>query len=146
MIPRMSEDVTYDKLLCENEYTIFKERDKRYEEFMELSNNFMERFWKLVDEKAFCEDPIQLHVYMYNHRDGHVFVQARNDYHMFQQLHNAGKLKIGDADLFAIIQDFFEDYSTDDLTKIVDYILLNCGHWSDLSYTKIEYMTDYKHF
>ena len=110
------------------------------------SNDFMKRFWELVDEKVSSSEQLNLNIYIYTHRDGHVFVQAYNEYHLFQQLHNEKKLKIADGDLFEITQDYFKNFENEDMIKIVDYMLLNCGYWSDFNYKKIEFMTDYKRF
>jgi hypothetical protein len=106
-------------------------------------NNFMERFWQVVDEQADNVEHKRLYVYMYTHPDGHVFVQAYNEYHLFQQLHNEQKLKISDENIFATIEDAFEDYESEDMHEIVDCMLLNRGYWSDFSYTKIEFMKEY---
>jgi hypothetical protein len=110
------------------------------------STNFMERFWQLVEEKANSGERSNLNVYMYNHHNGHVFVQAYNEYHLFQQLHKEQKLKITDEVIFAIIEDAFEDFESEDMSEIVDSMLLNRGYWSDFWYKKIEYMKDYGHF
>jgi hypothetical protein len=113
---------------------------------MALLNNFMERFWQLVDEKASIGgENTNLKIYIFTHIDGHIFVQAYNDYHLFQQLHNNKKL-MADEDLFEIIQDFFENFETEKMCKIVDYMLLNCGFWSDFNYKQINFMTDYSRF
>ena len=108
--------------------------------------NFMKRFWLLVDENANKSDQLHLNVYIFTHRDGHIFVQAYNDYNLFQQLHNEKKLQIDDEDLFEIIKDKFKDFENEDMIKIVDYILLNCGYWSDFNYKKIEFMKEYERF
>jgi hypothetical protein len=111
-----------------------------------IMNAFMQCFWKVVDEKADREDKSTLNIYMYNHPDGHVFVQAYNEYHLFQQLHNEKKLRISDENIFATIEDAFEDYLNEDMHEIVDCMLLNRGYWSDFNYTKIELMKDYDKF
>ena len=109
------------------------------------SDKFMTRFWQVVDEKANSSENTHLDLYIFNHRDGHIFVQAYNAYHMFQQLHNEKKLVIADGDLFAIIQSDFKSYKSEDMLKIVNHMLLNCGYWSDFNYKKIEFMTNYDH-
>lgn len=107
----------------------------------------MKRFWQVVDDKVSSGENTETNVYMYIYRDGYLFVQAYNEYHLFQQLHDKNKLKMGgDGDLFQNIVEFFEDYETEDIVKIVDYMLLNCGHWSRCSFKKIDFMTDYHDF
>jgi hypothetical protein len=128
-----------------NGITLGQSTDTNLASIME-STNFMERFWQLVEEKANSGERSNLNVYIFTHRDGHIFIQAYNDYHMFLKLYNEKKLIIADGDLFEILKDFYKDYETKPMIEIVDRMLLDCGHWSDFWYKKIEFMKDYGHF
>lgn len=119
-----------------------------------MESNFMQRFWQFVDDRVSESNKEHLGVfehldtYIFTHRDGHIFVQAYNEYHLFQLLHEENKLQmvIADGDIFEIIQDVFQDYETDDMNEIVNYMLLNCGYWSDFNYKKIKFLVNYERF